>query len=297
MAVEGPPSSEAASAKPPEETYFEFLASMGITKHMGSMKATEELIELCHIGEGKHVLDVGCGVGATPCYLAKRYNCRVVGVDLLEKMVEQSRERARLLGVEDRVEFKVADARDLPFEDDRFDAVIAESVNAFFEDKPQAIQEYTRVTKPGGYVGITEMTWLRTPTPEVAEYYLKTVYADALEADGWRELLQGAGLKDVVGNAYKVDIPTESRSRIAVQRHDRPVRENSLDSSGPGLVAPTSPDKGLPKSVGAVRLPSARPATPNRRAPGDHIQKRAAGVSMCVPSGPARYARLREALR
>ena len=40
----------------------------------------------------------------------------LVGVDLLEKMVEQSRARARSLGVEDRVEFRVADAQDLDSE-------------------------------------------------------------------------------------------------------------------------------------------------------------------------------------
>jgi SAM-dependent methyltransferase len=214
MAAEGRPLSEPAREKAPEEGYFEFLASVGLTKHPGSMKATEELIRLCHIGEGTYVLDVGCGVGATPCYLARTYNCRVMGVDLLEKMVEQSRARARSLGVEDRVEFRVADARDLPFEDDRFDAVIAESVNVFFENKAQAIQEYVRVTRPGGFVGITELTWLGTPPPDVAAYYRRTVYADALEADGWRNLLRDAGLEDTVGNAYPVDLPTESRGRI-----------------------------------------------------------------------------------
>ncbi len=203
-----------AKVKAPEETYFEFLATMGLTKHIGSMRATEELIELCRIGDGAYILDVGCGVGATPCYLAKTYNCRVLGVDLLEKMVEQSRERARAMGVEERVEFRVADARDLPFENDLFDVVLVESVNVFFKDKHRAMAEYARVTKLGGYVGITEMTWLKTPLPETREYYLKTVYADALEVNGWRELLESAGLKDVVANVYKVDMPAEGKGRI-----------------------------------------------------------------------------------
>ncbi len=198
----------------PQERYFEFLADMGLTKHFGSMEATKDLVELCYIGKGKYVLDVGCGVGATPCYLAKTYNCRVVGVDFMKKMVEQSRERAKAESVEDRVEFRVADARDLPFEDDLFDAIIIESVNVFFKDKQKAINEYVRVAKPGGYVGITEMTWLESPLPQVAEYYLRTVYADTLEAAGWKKLLQDAGLKDVVANTHKVDVATDSRSRF-----------------------------------------------------------------------------------
>ena len=58
--------------------YFDFVAKMGMTKHYGSMAATRELVSLCHIGSGDYVLDVGCGVGATPSYLAKTVGCRVV---------------------------------------------------------------------------------------------------------------------------------------------------------------------------------------------------------------------------
>ncbi|MDI6888137.1 MAG: class I SAM-dependent methyltransferase [Methanocellales archaeon] len=83
---------------------------------MGGLKATRELIELCHINKGKYVLDVGCGVGKTPCYVAKMYGCRVVGVDISERMVDRAKERAKREGVENRVEFRVADAQNLPFD-------------------------------------------------------------------------------------------------------------------------------------------------------------------------------------
>ena len=46
METAGRPTSE----KAPEERYFGFLADMGLTKHIGSMRATEELVALCHIG-------------------------------------------------------------------------------------------------------------------------------------------------------------------------------------------------------------------------------------------------------
>jgi arsenite methyltransferase len=109
---------------------------------MGGLKATRKLIELCHIDKGKYVLDVGCGVGVTPCYLAKELGCEVVGVDISEKMIYRANERARREGVEDRVEFIVTDAQNLPFEDAIFEAVIGESVTAFPEDKERAVSEY-----------------------------------------------------------------------------------------------------------------------------------------------------------
>jgi arsenite methyltransferase len=194
--------------------YFEFVADLGMTKHYGSMEATRELIELCHIEDGTYVLDVGCGVGATPSYLAKELDCRVMGVDLVDKMIEQSRKRAKSEDVEDRVEFRVADARELPFEDNLFDAVIMESVNVFFDDKSQAMREYIRVVKLGGYVGMTEMTWLKPPSPKLEKTFKNLAYVQALDAGGWKDLMEEAGLMDVVGSAHRIDIPLESKGRF-----------------------------------------------------------------------------------
>jgi len=71
------------------DPYFDLQAEMGFTKHLGGLKATRELIELCHTNKDKYVLDVGCGVGITACNIAKRYSCEVIGVDISEEMIEK----------------------------------------------------------------------------------------------------------------------------------------------------------------------------------------------------------------
>lgn len=193
-------------------TIFDFAAEVGLTKQVGGRKATDELIELCHIDKGSYVLDVGCGVGVTPCYLAKRHGCRVVGMDIRDRMIDRSNERAKREGVEDRVEFRVADAQDLPFENDLFDAVICESVLAMVPDKPKAMHEYVRVTKPGGYVGLNESTWVKTPPPvDLVEWVGQDSggIAQVLSADGWVGLLENAGLHDIVLRTYKVNARSE----------------------------------------------------------------------------------------
>jgi len=195
-----------------QTTVFDVQAEMGLTKHMGGLKATRELIELCHVDRDKYVLDVGCGVGATPCFIAKRYGCRVVGVDISERMIERGNERARREGVEDRVEFRAADVQDLPFEDDLFDAVVGESITAFPEDKQRAVNEYVRVTKPGGYVGLNESTWMKTPVPaELVEWVSQdlSANAEALASDGWVGLLEGAGLRDIVARTSTISVRSE----------------------------------------------------------------------------------------
>jgi ubiquinone/menaquinone biosynthesis C-methylase UbiE len=129
-------------------------------------------------------------------------------------MIGHSRERAKAEGVEDRVAFAVADARNLPFRDDHFDAVVMESLNIFFTDKREAMREYIRVTKPGGHVGMTEMTWLRQPSAELEQVFKLSARAEALDESGWLELLEEAGLQEIVGSGHRMDISKESKGRF-----------------------------------------------------------------------------------
>jgi ubiquinone/menaquinone biosynthesis C-methylase UbiE len=196
------------------DRFFDFAAEAGLTKHLGGPEATDELAGLCHIDAGSYVLDVGCGAGATAAHLAKRYQCRVVGVDILERMVDRAEEMAAREGVAAATEFRVADAQELPFDDGVFDAVITESVTAFPEEKQRAVNEYARVTKPGGYVGLNESTWLRTPPPpEVVAWARQQVGAQVkpLAADEWRALLENAGLSGIVVSVREIDIRGETR--------------------------------------------------------------------------------------
>ena len=138
----------------------------------------------------------------------------MVGVDILEKMVERSRERASREGLTHRVEFRVADAQNLPFEDNLFDAVLTESVTAFPADKQKAVSEYARVTKPGGYVGLNETAWLKVPPPpEVIAWAAQDVGASVkpLTPDEWVGLLDAAGLKEITAQVHAVDIQDEAK--------------------------------------------------------------------------------------
>jgi len=190
-----------------DSLYFEIQADFGITKHLGGLKATRELAELCHMEKGKSVLVVGCGVGTTPCYLAERYGVKVIGVDISERMVARARERSRRKDLEGKVEFRTADAQKLPFKDDLFDAVVSESVIAFVNDKVKAIKEYLRVTKPGGFVGLNECLWLKTPPTEFVEYLSRLMGGPEFRnSEGWQKLLKEAGLKNIEEKTCKMTL-------------------------------------------------------------------------------------------
>jgi arsenite methyltransferase len=196
----------------PDLSYFGLQAYIGTTKHMGGLDTTQRLLAACPIDADAYVLEVGCGAGATASYLAKTYGCRVMGVDLRESMVALARERAAREGVQGRVEFRVANALNLPFAENQFDAVLCESVATFIEDKARVARELARVVRPGGCVGLNEEVWLRTPPPaEMVDYVRRTweIEAETPTAEGWVAMLEDAGLA-VTSETFRFDARRES---------------------------------------------------------------------------------------
>jgi SAM-dependent methyltransferase len=194
--------------------FLDLQAEVGVTKHIGGLEATERLLALCHIEAAQEVLNVGCGIGVAPVYIARKYGCHVVGVDLSEKMIAWSRQRAREERVESRVEFRAADVLDLPFEAERFNVVFIESVLIFVEDKARAIGECVRVTKPGGYVGLNEGFWTEQPPAELVALAREAVGPCVPTLAAWRALWEASGLQERVVEPHQIDPGREVKSRI-----------------------------------------------------------------------------------
>lgn len=199
----------------PGAGFFDMQAAVGITKHMGGLEATRELLALCQVRQAHQVLDVGCGIGAGPAYIARTFGCQVVGVDLSPRMIGWARLRVRQERVADLAGLCTADVLALPFPDDRFDVVVCESVLAFVPDKTRAISECVRVTKPGGHLGLNEGLWLTDPPPGLAERVRDALGPSVPTEQAWRSLWAASGLQDQVVSIRRVDPRAEIRDRIA----------------------------------------------------------------------------------
>ncbi len=187
---------------------YELIAEVGFKKyfHLGGFDATRALIELCPIHAHSHVIDIGCASGKTACYLARRYGCKVMGVDVLPAMVARARKRARDEGVAGKVTFMVGDAQKLPLADDLFDVVLGEFITGLVDDKEGALKEYIRVAKPGATIGLNEATWLKVPAPqEIIGFLTETVgfKNELLPSDGWQNLLERSGIKQIRAKTYR----------------------------------------------------------------------------------------------
>ena len=182
-----------------EYSYFQIQSMWGVTKHFGGVRVTRQLAELCHVNRESYVLEVGCGTGFTASYMAEAIGCRIMGIDLSPGMVEWAEKRAARKNLQARCQFRVADAQQLPFEDNTFDAMLCESVTAFVPDKRLALSEYRRVVKPGGYVGLNEGTLVKGIPPDDFIAFIKRAMGgvDFLDPDEWRSLLEESSLTDI----------------------------------------------------------------------------------------------------
>src|SRR5690242_1508947 len=115
----------------------------------------EELCEALDLRAGSKVLDVAAGNGMASLAAARRW-CDVVSTDYVASLLERGRSRASAEGLP--MEFKVADAEALPFDDNSFDTVISTFGVMFTPNQNRAAAELLRVCKSGGQIGLANWT-------------------------------------------------------------------------------------------------------------------------------------------
>jgi SAM-dependent methyltransferase len=117
--------------------------------------AAARLVAACAIGPGARVLDIAAGDG-NGALAAAAAGAITTASDLAPALVESGRARCAAAGA--RVEWIVADAEELPFADESFDAAISLFGLVLAPRPDVAIAEAFRVTRPGGVVGMTSWT-------------------------------------------------------------------------------------------------------------------------------------------
>jgi SAM-dependent methyltransferase len=110
---------EAASVSPDAVT-IEQLAPLDHF-HARGFPATIELADALPVQASHHVVDIGCGIGGPARYFAKRFSCRVSGVDITPSFVVAANKLSELLKMEGQVEIVLGDGQHLPYSDATFD--------------------------------------------------------------------------------------------------------------------------------------------------------------------------------
>ncbi len=115
----------------------------------------ETLAEAMDLPPDSKVLDVAAGNGNATLAFARRW-CEVTSTDYVDQLLDQGRTRAEAEALS--VTYKIADAEQLPFEDETFDAVVSTFGVMFAPDQTKAAAELMRVCRPGGKIGLANWT-------------------------------------------------------------------------------------------------------------------------------------------
>jgi len=115
----------------------------------------ESLAEAVDVRAGERVIDIAAGNGNATLAAARRF-ARVTSTDYVPALLEKGKERAKAEGLE--VEFRVADAEDLPFPDASFDVALSTYGAMFTPDHTRPAREMLRVLRSGGRIGLANWT-------------------------------------------------------------------------------------------------------------------------------------------
>jgi ubiquinone/menaquinone biosynthesis C-methylase UbiE len=154
------------------KAYFEGVAGEWDSMRLAwyDERVIEELADRTHTRRSSTVLDVGTGTGFVTAGLAPRVG-HVVAVDQAPAMLEVARRNFGELGIAN-VDLRQADIARLPLSTDSVDAAVANMVLHHAESPEAVLREMTRVTKPGGWIAVTDAVehpyeWMRTEHADV----------------------------------------------------------------------------------------------------------------------------------
>lgn len=188
---------------------------LGDEFHPGGEATTRRALELIGVGQGERLLDIASGKGDSSLLAARERGCIVTGVDYGEVAISDAARAADAAGLGDRVTFCVGDAEALPFEDQRFDAVLCECSLCTFPDKRRALAEVRRVLRPSGRVAMADVLADHDQLPGSLRGALATLacVGTALSREELLTLLGSAGFR-VLATESCTDAAREMAERV-----------------------------------------------------------------------------------
>lgn len=179
-----------------------------------------------NLNKDSYVLDVGAGYGGAARYLAHKYGCKVVALNLSEKENERDRQMNAEQGLDHLIEVVDASFEDIPFDDNTFDLVWSQDAILHSGDREKVISEVSRVLKKGGEFIFTDPMMsdncsLDVLGPILARIQLSTLGSPAF----YRKACTNAGMREETYIDCKHQLP-EHYSNVLAQLE---TNESSLE--------------------------------------------------------------------
>ena len=145
-----------------------------------------------NLAETSEILDVGCGTGGQTITLAEHVPGKITGLDLFPVFIRKFDENARKYGFENRMQGRVGSMDNMPFRVGSFDVLWSEGAiyNIGFE---RGLNEWRKFLKKGGYLAVTEVSWLTEKRPDEIENFWMDAYPEIDTISNKVKQMQKAG--------------------------------------------------------------------------------------------------------
>jgi cyclopropane fatty-acyl-phospholipid synthase-like methyltransferase len=169
-----------------------------------------------NIQQGERVLDAGCGVGGSSIFLAKTFGCHCTGISLSEKQIARAHANSQESGLENQLDFRVADYTKTGLPDASFDVVWSIEAHVTETNKAPYFAEAARLLKPGGRLVVADYFTLKEERTAAEQFIMQNWLhhwaindiASTKKVHAWME---AAGLKAVSETDITEGITPSSR--------------------------------------------------------------------------------------
>lgn len=160
----------------------------------GSKNDTLRALDLLNLPADHNlkVADIGCGSGGQTISLAKHLNGQITAVDLFPDFLDELNEKSQELGLTPKIVTLEKSMDDLPFKNEEFDLIWSEGAiyNIGFENGIKKWKDYLKV---GGYLAVSEITWITQSRPKAIEEFWNSEYPEISTASNKIKQLEDSG--------------------------------------------------------------------------------------------------------
>lgn len=228
-----PYNTEAGKKKEVEEMFDNIAPKYDLLNHVLSMKIDvlwrQTLVKWMNKDRPKLVLDVATGTGDLAVAVQKESGAEVVGLDLSQQMLNVGIEKVKNLKLDQKITMQKGDAENLPFENNKFDAVCVAFGVRNFENLEKGLSELHRVVKTDrsvfilefskveGFLGPFYMFYFKNILPRIGRLVSKdnrayTYLPDSVNAfpfgEKMKNILLGTGFREVEYKKLSLGIAT-----------------------------------------------------------------------------------------
>ncbi len=164
----------------------------------GSTADTLRALDLIEISKNKDlkIADIGCGSGAQTITLAQNTAGQITAVDLFPEFLKKLDLKAEAKGLENKIKTVEKSMDNLNFKKEEFDIIWSEGA-IYIMGFAAGIKSWKKFIKAGGYLAVSEITWLSQKRPAEIEKHWQSEYPEIDTASNKFKILEKNGFSPV----------------------------------------------------------------------------------------------------